>query len=256
MSVIESGKGEVPFGIDFMLCTAYVYAGQPQRSAEWNRSRIQSGRDTYTVSRSGLIISLAVARSHEDAIAATPGLIEAAEATHNPWALSFALLGVGIALAHADPVSALEASRRGLQVAEDSGNRGNGTHLATLAARVEAEYGDPLGALHFIAIAIHNYHDSGNPTNMRIALATLSTVLDRIGRNEPAATIAVFASTPFAVAAAPELLTTTAHLRTVLGGQGFESIARKGEAMSTAEIATYAYDQIDQARVALADVSK
>jgi hypothetical protein len=33
-------------------------------------------------------------------------------------------------------------------------------------------------------------------------------------------------------------------------------LARKGETMSTAEIATYAYDQIDQARAALDAVSK
>jgi hypothetical protein len=87
-------------------------------------------------------------------------------------------------------------------------------------------------------------------------MATLSTVLDRMGRYEPAVAIAGFASTPFAVASYPELRTTTAHLRTVLGDQDYESLACKGEAMSTAEIATYAYGQIDQARAALADVSK
>ena len=87
-------------------------------------------------------------------------------------------------------------------------------------------------------------------------MATLSTVLDRMGRYEPAATIAGFASTPFAVTTYPELRTTTAHLRTVLGDQDYESLARKGETMSTAEIATYAYDQIDQARAELNAVSK
>ena len=77
MSVLESGRGEVPFGIEGMLCTAYVYAGQPERHAEWCRSRVHSGRDTHSVSRIALIISLALARSHEEAIAATTGLIEA-----------------------------------------------------------------------------------------------------------------------------------------------------------------------------------
>ena len=85
MSVLESGRGEVPFGIEGMLCTAYVYAGQPERHAEWCRSRVHSGRDTHSVSRIALIISLALARSHEEAIAATTGLIEAVEATGNPW---------------------------------------------------------------------------------------------------------------------------------------------------------------------------
>jgi predicted ATPase/class 3 adenylate cyclase len=254
--VVESGRGEVPFGIEGLLCIAYLYAGQPDLAVDWCRSRVHSGRDTHTVLTTCLIVSLTVVQSYEEAIAATPGLIEAAEATRNPWVLSFALFGFVAALTHADPVGALKAGRRGLQVAEDSGNRGNSTFLAMVVARIEGEYGDSLRALHYIAVAIHNYHDSGAPMTMRAPMAILATVLDRMGRYEPAATIAGFASTPFTVATVPELLTTTAHLRTVLGDQDYESLAYKGETMSTAEIATYAYDQIDQARAELNAVSK
>jgi predicted ATPase/class 3 adenylate cyclase len=254
--VVESGRGEVPFGIDGLLCIAYLYAAQPERAVDWCRSRVQSGRDTHTMLRACLILSLTVAQSHEEAIAGTAGLIEAAEATRNPWSLSFALFGFGAAFEHADPVGALKAGRRGLQVAEDSGNRGNSTFLAMVVARIEGEYGDSLRALHYIAVAIHNYHDSGAPMTMRAPMATLATVLDRMGRYEPAATIAGFASTPFTVTTVPELLTTTAHLRTALGDQAYESLARKGEAMTTAAMANYAYDQIDQARAELNAVSK
>jgi hypothetical protein len=49
-----------------------------------------------------------------------------------------------------------------------------------------------------------------------------------------------------AAAAVPEITTAIAHLRGVLGDQTCESLARKGEAMTTAAMATYAYDQIDQ----------
>ena len=41
------------------------------------------------------------------------------------------------------------------------------------------------------------------------------------------------------------------HLRDVLGDQTYESLAHKGETMTTAEMATYAYVQIDQARTEL-----
>ncbi len=47
-----------------------------------------------------------------------------------------------------------------------------------------------------------------------------------------------------------------AHLRQVLGGETYESLAREGETMTTAAMATYAYDQIDQARAELNAVSK
>ena len=49
---------------------------------------------------------------------------------------------------------------------------------------------------------------------------------------------------------------TPPHLREVLGDQNYESLARKGELMTTAAMATYAYDQIDQARAELKTVSK
>ena len=147
-------------------------------------------------------------------------------------------------------------TNRGWQVAEDSGNRGNGTLLASLLARLEAEYGDLLAALHYISLAIRNHHDSGNPTNLRTPMATLTTVLDRMGRYDAAATIGGFGFNPFAVASQPELGPSIVHLRDVLGGQTYESLARKGETMSTAEMVTYAYDQIDQVRAELSAVSK
>ena len=254
-SVVEGGRAEVPFGIESVLSAPYVYAGQWERAAEWCRSRVHSDRDPHPMLRIGLTITLTVAHYYEEAIASTAGLIEAAEATRNPWVLTYALLGVGVALTRADPVAALEAARRGLQVAEHSGNRGNGTHLASLLARLEAEYGDALDALHYISLAIRNHHDSGNPTNLRTPMATLATVLDRMGRYEPAATIGGFGFNPFAVASQPELNISIVHLREVLGNQTYESLARKGETMTTTELVAYAYDQIDQARAALAQTN-
>jgi hypothetical protein len=60
-----------------------------------------------------------------------------------------------------------------------------------------------------------------------------------------------FALSPIAAAGVPEITTTITHLREALGEATYESHARKGETMTTAEMATYAYDQIDQARTEL-----
>ena len=68
---------------------------------------------------------------------------------------------------------------------------------------------------------------------------------------EPAATIAGFAFDPLTSVWVPEINTAIAHLREVLGDQTYESLARKGEAMTTSAMATYVYDQIDQARTEL-----
>ena len=126
-------------------------------------------------------------------MAAANGLIDAAEATRNPCALSYALFAYGFAFRDADPDRALDALRRGLVIAQDSGNRANETHLAASLSRLEAKYGDPLAALDYFTLAIRNYHDSGNTTMIRSPLAVLAALFDRLGRYEPAATIAGFA---------------------------------------------------------------
>ena len=104
-------------------------------------------------------------------------------------------------------------------------------------------------------MTIRNYHDVGNTASMRANLAALATCLDRLGRYEPAATIAGFAFNPLTAAWVPELGTTIAHLRNILGDQAYESFAHQGETMTTAAMARYAYDQIDQARTELNAVS-
>ena len=59
-----------------------------------------------------------------------------------------------------------------------------------------------------------------------------------------------------AASAFPEITTAITRLRDVLGEATYESLARKGETMTTAAMVTYAYDQMDQARAELNEVSK
>jgi hypothetical protein len=136
-------------------------------------------------------------------------------------------------------------------IAQDSGNRLVESHLAMVLSRVDAEHGDPLAALDHITLTIRNCYDSGHVALNRSALATLAVVLDRLGRLAPAATIAGFALSPLTASAFPQLGKAITHLREVLGDQTYESLARKGAAMTTAAMVTYAYDQIDQARTEL-----
>ena len=107
-----------------------------------------------------------------------------------------------------------------------------------------------------LSLTIRNIHDSGNVVIIRSPLAILAAFLDRLGCHEPAATVAGFAFDPLTAAWVPEITTAIAHLRDVLGNQTYESLARKGETMTTAAMATYAYDQVDQARAELNAVSE
>ena len=120
--VIGSGRHEVPFGTEGLLGSAYIAAGQPERAVEWCRAQLARGRDTHTFT-GHLVFALAFAGSGEEARAAATGLIDAAEATRNPYALAYALSAYGFAFRDADPDRAREARRRGLAIAQDSGNR-------------------------------------------------------------------------------------------------------------------------------------
>jgi hypothetical protein len=72
---------------------------------------------------------------------------------------------------------------------------------------------------------------------------------------QPAATIAGLAVSPL-TATLPEFNAAITHLRDALGDETYESLARKGETMTTAVMVTYAFDQIDQNRTELNADSK
>ena len=249
--VLGRSRDALPYGIEAVLGAVYLVIGQPERLAELCRAQLARRRDTHVHIRAFLVAALSVAGSGGEAMDSADGLIEAAEATGNPLLLASALWAYGAAFRDADPVGALNALGRGLVIAQDSGNRSRASALANTLALLEAEHGDTVSAFDHLTLAIRNYHNSGNTTTIRVPLAVLAALFDRLGRYEPAATIAGFALSPIAAAAVPEITTAITHLRDVLGDPTYESLARKGETMTTAAIATYAYDQIDQARTEL-----
>jgi predicted ATPase/class 3 adenylate cyclase len=246
-TLIGTGS-EVPSGIEGLLGGVYVVIGKPELCVEWCRAQFALGRDTRTLTRTSLVATLALAGAGEEARAAANGLIEAAEATCNPYALSNALRAYGFAFRDEDPLRAMNALHRGLVIAQDSGNHFVESQLATRLSRLETEHGDPRAALDHITLAIRNFHDSGNVAYIRAALATLVVFLDRLGRLEPGATIAGFAFSPFTASAFPELNTAITHLRDVLGETIYESFAREGGSMTTSAMVAYAYEHINQAR--------
>jgi predicted ATPase len=249
--ILAKSRQALPGGIEVALGSVHAALGQPERMAEWCRAQLARRRDTHVRIRACLVLALSLAGSDGEAMDSAEGLIEAAEATGNPSLLAWALGTYGLAFRDADPVRALNALGRGLAIAQDSGNRAGASALAQFLAALKAKTGDTVSAFDHLTLAIRNYLDYGDTTAIRVPLASLAVLFDRLGRYEPAATITGFALSPVAARGVPEIVTVIAHLREVLGDQVYESLARKGETMTTAEVATYAYDQIDQARTEL-----
>ena len=253
--VIGRGINPPPFGVEGILGAPYINVGQPERWVEMCRTQLELGRDIHSQTRACLLFALTMAGRADEAMAAADGLVEAADATGNPAARAFALLACGFAFREADPGRALEALRQALQICQASGNPYIETNVAVVLSGLEAQCGDPLAAFDCFTIAIRNFDDSGNTAMIRSPLAVLAAFFDRLGRYAPAATLAGFAVNPL-TPLFTEIGAAMAHLRKVLGDQTYESLARKGETMTTAAMVTYAYDQIDQARAALNAVSK
>jgi hypothetical protein len=247
----SAGFDEVPYEIQISTGVVYSHAGQPDRWVDLCRRTIAAEAGPHTITRATLVMALYFLGEGDDARVAAEGLLAAADATDNPSTACFALLAHGIAYHDADPVSAYDALRRALTVARESGNRQMESAVAlTLWMFAETE-SDPIHYFQYLTLAIHHYYDAGSVPLLRNPLAILACQLDRLGRHEHAATISGFAASAFTLASYPQLNTTIAHLRDVLGDQTYESLARKGETMTTAAMATYAYDQIDQARTEL-----
>jgi tetratricopeptide (TPR) repeat protein len=249
--VLGNSRDALPYGIESLLGAVYLVTGQPERMAEWCRAQLARRRDTHVYIRAWLVFALSLAGSGGEAMDSEDGLIEAAEATGNPSWLAWSLAAYGLAFRDVDRVGALNALGRGLVIAQHSGNRAIASALALFLARFEAEQGGTESAFDHLTLAIRNYHNCGDTTTIRLPLASLSALFDRLGRLETAATIAGFALNPGTASTVPQLSTAITHLRDVLGEATYESLARKGETMTTAEMATYAYDQIDQARTEL-----
>ncbi len=248
--LIASGRfDEVPFEFESWLSGAYVMSGNVTRWIEWCRTLIARDRGAHTVARASLVIALETSGSPDEALITSQGLLASADAAGNPNTVSFVLFAVGFAHREADPTKAYAFHRQGQKIAEQSGNRQLVSHHAAIL--VAATSADPADAMDFATWAIRNYHDSGNFAMMHGTLANLAALLDRLGRYEPAATISEFAMSAFSRTTAPEISTAITHLREVLGDEAYESFARTGGQMTNAAMATYAYDQIDQARAEL-----
>ena len=254
---IASGRFDrVPDEFEAMLGGAHLLTEHPERYIDLCRDIIARESGAHTITRACLVMSLIFAGAGDEAIAASEGLLDVADRADNPAVACFVLFADAMAGRDGDPVAAYDALRRSLTFAQASGNRLIESYVADGLSSLAATHGDPVDAFDYLTLVVQNYHDAGSLPLLPSPLANLAVLFHRLEHYEPAATIAGFAATPWTRTIEPEINTAITHLREVLGDEAYESFARKGERMSTAQIVTYAYDQIDQARAELNAVSK
>jgi len=253
LATIESGRFDrMLFDIEpTALGGTYITKGLSDRWLELCRNRFARGRGINTFNRASMVVALVTAGYTEEAQAACDDLLAAADATDNPGARSFASFAYGYAWRSRRPRAAYEALRRGLEIAEGSDNTMAELYIAVTLSGLAATQGAPADILDSLTLAIRTFYASGSFSQMVTPLVVLAAHFDRIGQYETAATIVGFAATSFALAVVPEITTTIAHLREVMGDKVYESLAHSGANMTNASAAQYALEQIEQARAEL-----
>ncbi|OBJ08092.1 cyclase [Mycobacterium sp. 1465703.0] len=247
----RGGFDEVPYELQTATGIVYSHAGQSYRWADLCRGAIAAELGPLPITRACLVMALYFMGEGDEARVASEGLLDVAEASHNPVQACFALLAHGLAYHDADTVAAYDALRRALTIAGESGNRQLESAAAVTMWIVATTETNPNQFFEYLTVAIRHYEDSGSVANLRNPLAVLTCQLNRLGHHEQAATMSGFAASAFTLASYPKLNTAIAHLRDVLGEETYQSLARQGEAMTIAAAAAYAFDQIERARAEL-----
>ncbi|WP_420716012.1 ATP-binding protein [Mycobacterium sp. 94-17] len=246
---------EVPYELQISTGIVYSHAGLSERWAQLCRSAIEHGAGPQTVTRGSLVMAFYFLGQGDEARAAAQGVLAAADAACNPFVASFAMLAYGLAYYDADPRAAHDALRRSLMISQESGNRQMESASGSTISLVAANQRDPIECFETLMALIGRYYDTGNTALIKNPLAILAFLLDRLAHHEPAAIISGFAASSFTRVSYPQLNPTISHLRDVLGAQTYESLARTGETMTTADMVAYAYDQIDRVQAKLSTAS-
>lgn len=251
-AAIASGQfDDVYEALECAVAAGYNTTGRPDLAVEWCRATIARNPGIPTHAQAVMAIALAVTGMTDEALEASKDMLAVADRTGNPSLAAASLLAYGWVRRQTDPSAAYEALRKAWTIAEEGGIRQQASITAGLLSGLAASRGELTDAFDYIAHTIRYYHDSGTNELMRVTLGIVVVLLDRLGHHGPAATIGGFVADALARASFPEIDDAVAHLREVLGDEGYGAHAQVGANMAHAEMANYAFDQIDRARAEL-----
>lgn len=249
LPAIATGRFDpVPFDFDTWSSGAYVAQGRPERWVQVCRGVVAREHGVRFGPRACLALALNLVGGEAEARQISQGLLADADTIDNPSLRCLAFLVYGLAHRESAPDRAYDVLRQGLSIAQQSGNEWAESHLAASLGRTAVNRGAPADALGYLELAIRRFADAGNFSLLNTSLAILARALDKLGYYEPAAAVSACATNAWTRTANPEIITTVAHLREVLGEQAYASLAEAGGRMTDAAMAAYALDQIERAR--------
>jgi hypothetical protein len=243
----------MPFGIEGLLGSGYLAAGQPQRAVDCYRTvtRFELGPVGNLLNAAGMAMALTALGEVEAAVSSAERLLGPAQLARNPYVEGNAQLAYAISLALPKPQAALDAVWHGLQITRESGNRAIETFLTSMLGRLTVHDGDPLAVLNGIAMVNKRLLGVGNLSILRNNLAILAGLFERLDRDATAARILGFAVDPFVSASIPEIEVTIANLRGSLGDENLEAFMREGAATTKQAMVEFVEREIDSLRATI-----
>ena len=181
--------------------------------------------DALELGKACVAIALRWSGRTEEALSAASGLVGFAEASPNPFVASFALNSYGMACSAHDPIRALDALRKGVNIAHDTGNRANESYIAIAIAMtlnwIEGTSAYDRSSLDYLSLADSQLSTTrATSHNLRASLGILATYLDRRGMIDTRRHHRRFRGVvPTAAPNVPEFGAAIAHLRDVLSAR-------------------------------------
>lgn len=250
-AVISGRFDAVRTAAEASIASPYAAIDQVDRWVDWCRIVMARHPEVHIHTRAIFALALKMAGIDDEAVEVSETLPEMVDATDNPTFAAWALFAYGTAHRDGAPAVAYDALRRGFRIAQENGSKQTESNIASMLTALAATHGEPADALDYAVVSTRFCYDSGNFYLLKNSLAGLTALFDRIGALGAAATISGYADDAFTRSAFSEFRTAVAHLRETLGDKSYESLARTGEQMTTAEAVSYALDQIDRARADL-----
>lgn len=234
--------------VAFSEAQAHFYAGRVDRFLEICTGLAAQTGLARVLGLCGLTMGLTVVGRSADAIAIADDTMTAARNHGNPFWIAFAYFGYGAAYTETDPLRALDIFREALAYTRQHPIPFFEAIITRNAAGLEASHGDIGQALDMFTTSIDSFHQAGNNTNLAWMFANLTVFFDQTRRPEIAAT---FYGTTTNYPAANLYLGFAAaveHVRDILDTDTFDTCARTGATMTTAEAVHYAHHHIDDTR--------
>jgi predicted ATPase/class 3 adenylate cyclase/DNA-binding CsgD family transcriptional regulator len=185
----------------------------------------------------------------DEALALIEESVAAARRLGNPYWISYALWIAGLALSKRDARRAFAAWDEGVEYVREHRVHFFDGFIARDSARLHTSDGEPAEALALFDAAIAAFHRVGNVPQLVITLASVPALFERLERFAAAATLlGAMSRQPASAHHVPELSDLSDRIAGKLGEGRLRKLTAAGAALDLNHAATYAREQIADAR--------